>query len=89
MKEQIQTFANVWDALEETAKASAQMTRRSEMMIAVDGHIKKNGWTQAEAAKRIGITQKRMSDLTRGRIQCFSFDQLVAMMKSARLRVDL
>ena len=89
MKVKIQTFANVWDALEDFPEASAEMTKRSEMILALTAHSKQSGWTQAEAAKRIGIIQKRMSDLTRGRIQFFSLNQLVVMMKSAGLLVDL
>lgn len=67
MKGNIQTFANVWDALEDTPEASAEMTKRSDMILAVTAHSKQGGWTRAEATKRIGTTQTRISDLTRGR----------------------
>jgi predicted XRE-type DNA-binding protein len=36
-----------------------------------------NGWTQAEAASRCGVTQPRMNDLFRGRLSRFSLDALV------------
>ena len=45
--------------------------------------IKRQGWTQSEAARRCGVTQPRMNDLLRGRISRFSLDALVNM--AARL----
>ena len=45
--------------------------------------------TQAEAARRLGVTQPRISDLTRGKIDLFSIDTLVNMLTAAGLHVDL
>jgi predicted XRE-type DNA-binding protein len=39
--------------------------------------VKDSGWTQAEAAKRCGVTQPRMNDLLQGRLSRFSLDALV------------
>ena len=39
--------------------------------------VETNGWTQAEAADRCGVTQPRINDLLRGRISLFSLDALV------------
>jgi predicted XRE-type DNA-binding protein len=72
-----QTFENVWDALCDTPEEAANLTVRSDLMIQISEIIKKNGWTQAEAAKRCGVTQPRMNDLLRGRIGRFSLDALV------------
>ncbi len=46
-------------------------------MMRIEAIVKKNGWTQAEAAKRCGVTQPRINDLLRGRISRFSLDALV------------
>jgi predicted XRE-type DNA-binding protein len=72
-----QEFENVWDALCDTPEEAANLTVRSDLMIQISEIIKKNGWTQAEAAKRCGVTQPRMNDLLRGRIGRFSLDALV------------
>jgi len=48
-------------------------------MLQLDKLIKKNGWTQASAAKRCGVSQPRINDLLRGRIDKFSIDALVIM----------
>jgi predicted XRE-type DNA-binding protein len=38
------------------------------------------GWTQNEAAKQLGITQPRVSDLLNGKLSKFSLDALVNML---------
>ena len=64
-------FANVWDALADSPEEAANLTLRSDLMDEIEGIIKSNGWTQAEAAKRCGVTQPRINDLLRGRIAAF------------------
>ena len=82
-------FANVWDAIEDTPGEAAHMKARSELMMAITEHIRKNGLTQAEAAKLLGVTQPRVSDLMRGKIDLFSIDTLVQMLASAGMRVEM
>lgn len=83
-----QRFANVWDAVEETPGEAALMKARSGLMIAIQEAVA--GWklTQAEAAKRLGVTQPRMNDLLRGRIDKFSLDALMLLASSAGLTVE-
>jgi predicted XRE-type DNA-binding protein len=87
-----QVFANVWDALADTPEEAANLTLRSDLMIKIEGIIKEGGWTQAEAAKRCGVTQPRMNDLLRGRISRFSIDALVniasALGRKVRVSMD-
>ena len=47
------------------------------------------GASQREAAKRFGITQPRLNDVLRGRIDKFSLDTLVNMLAQAGMRVEL
>lgn len=47
------------------------------------------GMTQAEAAKRFGVTQPRLNDVLRGKIDKFSLDALVNMLAAAGMRVEL
>jgi len=82
-------FPSVWDAIEDTPEAAAHMKLRAELMMALEHHIKAMRWTQAEAAKRLGVTQPRISDLTRGKIDLFAIDSLVAMLTAAGLKVEL
>lgn len=61
---------------------------RSELMTALRKFIEKEGLTQADAAKRLKVSQPRVSDLTRGKISRFSLDTLVNMLTDAGMDVD-
>src|SRR5262249_15234738 len=61
---------------------------RAQMMTALRTFIEENGLTQAGAAKRLKVSQPRISDLTRGKISRFSLDTLVNMLGDAGLEVD-
>lgn len=78
-------FQSVWDAIEDTPQLVASMRARSELLIELTELIKRQGMTQAEAAKLFAVTQPRISDLTRGKIELFSLDALVDMAAVAGL----
>ena len=82
-------FANVWDALADTPEESANLTLRSELMTRIEAIVKKNRWTQAEAAKRCGVTQPRLNDLLRGKLGKFSLDALVNLATAAGLTMEI
>ncbi len=84
-----QGFENVWDALEDTAVEAANMTMRSSLLIAIQEQVGRWNVTQAEAARRLGITQPRLNDLLRGRITNFSLDSLINLAGQAGLVVRL
>jgi predicted XRE-type DNA-binding protein len=84
-----QTFESVWDALEESTEASASMQVRATLMIEVQRYVNEGGLTQIQAAKRLGITQPRLNDLLRGKIDKFSVDALVNMLAKAGKRVSV
>jgi predicted XRE-type DNA-binding protein len=72
------------------APAEAENLRiRSGMMRALIDFIRENKLTQARAAKLLGVSQPRISDLMCGKIQLFSIDNLVKLLAAAGLRVDL
>jgi len=62
---------------------------RSRLMLEVDQFVKKSGLTQLEASKKLGITQPRLNDLLRGKIQKFSIDALVKMLSRIGVHVDV
>lgn len=62
---------------------------RSAMMRALVAFLRKEKLTQTQAAKLLGVTQPRVSDLMRGKIDLFSIDNLVVLLAAAGLRVDL
>ncbi|MDF1586026.1 helix-turn-helix domain-containing protein [Marinimicrococcus flavescens] len=82
-------FASVWDALEDTPEQAENMKLRSALMMALKGHIARQGLSQKEAARLLGVTQPRVSDLVRGRIERFGLDALVTMAVAAGLHVEM
>ena len=78
-------FASVWDAIEDTPQQAASMRARSALMMELEEIIKRRGMTQAEAAALFGVTQPRVSDLMRGKINLFSLDCLIDMATVAGL----
>ena len=65
------------------------MTMRVDLMVSLEKHIVAQGWTQAEAAKRLGITQPRVSKLKKGAWQEFSLDMLLTLAARAGLHPEL
>ncbi|HEX4043012.1 MAG TPA: XRE family transcriptional regulator, partial [Xanthobacteraceae bacterium] len=78
-------FESIWDGLEDTATEAANMRARSALMIALRGRVE--GWkiSQTAAARRLGLTQPRLNDLMRGRIDKFSLDALMNLARPAGL----
>ncbi len=65
------------------------MAFRAEVMIRLEQQLKAKGWTQAEAARHLGITQPRVSRLIKGRWQDFSLDMLLTLAARAGLEPEL
>lgn len=84
-----ESFTSVWDAIEDTPAEAENMKLRSALMMSLEQHIRAEGWTQAEAGRRLGVTQPRISDLLRGKIGLFGLDTLVNMAVAAGLHVEL
>lgn len=84
-----QRFDSVWDAIEDTPEEAENMKLRSILMAALKQHINRTGMSQAEAAKLFGVTQPRVSDLMRGKINLFGLDALVNMTTAAGLQIEM
>ena len=80
-----QEYANVWDSLTDSPEESAKMTMRSNLHIALQQKVKSWEATQAEAARRLGVTQPRLNELLRGKIDKFSLDTLINLRSSQGL----
>lgn len=70
--------------------AEAQNLRaRSLLMIKIEKLISARGWTQREAARALGVSQPRISDLVRGKFEKFSADMLIEMLGRAGVEVTI
>lgn len=84
-----QRFASVWNAIEPSSAEAANMKARSDLVLALREAVEDWGVTQAEAAGRLGVTQPRLNDLLRGRIDKFSLDALMNLAAQAGLAVRI
>ena len=82
-------FSSVWDAIGDTPEEAENMKLRSGLMMALKAHMERVGLTQSDAAKLFGVTQPRVSDLVRGKINLFGLDALVNMATAAGLHVEM
>ncbi len=82
-------FESVWDAIEKDPIVAANLRARSSVMMAIEQTVKSWNLSQVTAAKRLGLTQPRLNDLLRGRINKFSLDALMTVAAKAGLSVEL
>lgn len=68
---------------------SESVKLRAVLMTALKEHISRTHLSQSQAAKLFGVTQPRISDLTRGKVDLFGLDALVNMAATAGLRVEM
>jgi predicted XRE-type DNA-binding protein len=91
MNDSIPSSGNVFVDLGFSPEEAALMTMRAQLMTDLRGLLSDRGWTQAQAAAALGVSQSRISDLVRGKWQQFSLDMLVTLAVRAgrRVRVEL
>jgi predicted XRE-type DNA-binding protein len=80
---------NVFRDLGFSAEDSESLRLRADLMVQIRRLIESRKLTQAAAAKMLGVTQPRISDLVRGKIDLFSIDTLIDMLARAGIRVRL
>ena len=82
-------FESIWDAIEDSPAQAENLKMRSALMIALKNYIKRQELSQSKAAELLGVTQPRISDLMRGKIELFGLDTLVNMVGAAGMQIDL
>ncbi len=56
---------------------AVNLLARAKLMMTIEKTIKEKGLTQSEAAKLLGVSQPRLSDLYNGKLEKFTIDMLV------------
>jgi predicted XRE-type DNA-binding protein len=79
---------NVFRDLGYGPEAAEHLRIRSVLMATLSGLIQDRQLTQAEAARLFGVSQPRVSDLVRGKIDLFSIDTLVDMLARAGMKIE-
>jgi predicted XRE-type DNA-binding protein len=80
---------NVFEDLGFPKEEAENLKIRSTLMATIRMIIEEDGLTQAKAAKLFGVTQPRISDLVRGKIELFSIDSLVNMVAASGRHIDI
>ena len=80
---------NVFTDLGFSPEEAALLAMRAELMNELRLMIESRGWTQVAAARQLGISQSRVSDLVRGKWQHFSLDMLVTLAVRAGRQVHI
>jgi predicted XRE-type DNA-binding protein len=78
---------NVFEDLGFSKAEAAHLLIRTDLMITIERTLRDRGLTQAKAAKLLKVSQPRISNLMRGRVDLFSIDTLVEML--ARLGISV
>lgn len=90
MKSKIRrTTGNVFADLGFTPEESENLKVRADLMMALTKLIEVHGLTQVAAARAFGVSQPRISDLVRGKIDKFSVDTLISMLGAAGAHVSV
>jgi predicted XRE-type DNA-binding protein len=84
-----QSTGNVFRDIGFGPKEAESLRLRAQLMVEVRRLIRARKLTQRAAAKLLGVTQPRISDLIRGKIDLFSIDTLVNMLARSGMRVQL
>lgn len=82
-------FLSVWDAIEEDPAQAEVMKIRSELMREICERLGVAGWDRVEAARRCGVTVPRLDELTRGKVDLFTLEELIRIASGAGLRVRI
>jgi predicted XRE-type DNA-binding protein len=85
----VRSSGNVFEDLGFAPEEAEHLRIRSALMATLRQVIEDRGLTQVKAATLLGVTQPRISDLMRGKIDLFSIDTLVDMLARAGLKVKL
>ena len=80
---------NIFLALGFPAHEASVMLLRAQLAEALRGWMEREQLTQAQAAKRLGIAQPRVSDIVRGKVELMSLDYLVGLCAKAKVDVGL
>lgn len=80
---------NVFVDLGYSPEEAAILQMRADLMADIRKFIKARKLTQAQAAEILGITQSRVSDLTRGKWEKFSLEMLITLVTKAGMHVTL
>jgi predicted XRE-type DNA-binding protein len=88
-KDVVESSGNVFIDLGFSPEEAAILQMRADLMADLRKFIKARKFTQSKAAELLGVSQSRISDLTRGKWEKFSLEMLITLATKAGMRVSL
>jgi predicted XRE-type DNA-binding protein len=88
-KKMTKSSGNIFLDLGFAPHEASVMLLRAQLAEALRAWMEREDLTQAQAAKRLGISQPRVSEIMRNKVELMSLDYLVALCAKARLDVGL
>lgn len=85
----LRSSQNVFREIGFSAAEAEHLRIRSELMAKLQSVITARGLKQAAAAELLGVTQPRVSDLMRGRIDLFNAEMLIDMLSKLGIRTQV
>ncbi|TKY81610.1 helix-turn-helix transcriptional regulator [Pectobacterium polonicum] len=71
------------------AEVASKMAMKMDLSIMITNLIKEKGWTQKEAAEKLGINQSRVSELKNAKIELFTIDAMFDMLDALGFRAKM
>ncbi|MEJ1390450.1 MAG: helix-turn-helix transcriptional regulator [Candidatus Sedimenticola sp. (ex Thyasira tokunagai)] len=69
-------------------EVASKMAMKMDLSIMLTNLIKSKGWTQSEAAARLGVQQSRVSDLANAKIERFTLDAMFDLLDTLDFRAS-
>lgn len=92
MKRRIEMLHSVSNPFELFAKDAVELNMlslKSKLLIIIAEMIRGEGWSQAVAASKLGVSQPRISNLMNGQVTKFAIDTLLEMLCRIGYVIDI
>ena len=89
MSVMVEKFEDVFDAIADSPEEAMNLKLRAGLMRELRHKIGEHGWTQAQTARKLNVSQPRVSDLLNGKVSKFSLDALVNMLAALGSKVSM
>lgn len=80
---------NIFEILTSDPVSLNMWNLKSNLILAIHKTVKENGWNQSETASRLGISQPRVSNMLKGKLDKFSTDSLLEIMFKLGYKLDM
>ena len=72
----------------EKPEVASKSVLKADITIMIRDIIEQEGWTQKEAAEKLGVSQPRISDVVNGKIDKFTLDILFSMLEELGFKAE-